>query len=226
MVPAGSLGLNGSTPTGGAIAVNTGTLNVNGGSVGAASLAVGGHNTSGTFDLSSGSVAVTGNITTSDNDSSSIQITGGTLTPGGIVEARTGIGPTPGATGIPSPAVSTAIYVNGSSATVNIGSNGLTIGTSNSSASFREDLGTVTVSGPTTIGDETAANPAVRWNYLNVNGGSFTSTNSGGIEIAKNGVNGATTNGMDADLYITGGVVTSPEVAFGNRQTQWRITPT
>ena len=174
----GSIGLSGATVVGGAVNEGAGaTVTVSGGSLGGSSLAVGGHNSAGNFNFSSGTVDITGNITTSDNDTTSIQITGGTLTAGGLNEGRQGTGPTPnGTTGIPGSAVTTAIQVNGSSAVVNLRFERpydrqqiqflrrLFCCGRRRSDDQRSDRSSVLKPAPR----------AERWNYLEVTGGSYT----------------------------------------------------
>ena len=183
-----------------------GRLTVSDGAVAASQLNVGGHNTGGAFNVNFGSVNVAGNINSSDNDTTNIQLTGGTVAAGGLVLQRTANGPaTTVATGLPAGAISTAIQVDGSDVTLGA----ISIGTSNSSATLRVNSGSVAASGVVLIGANSGSS---RCNYLNVNGGTFTSTEAvTGIQIGKN----VGTYGNVASLYLTGGVTTSEIITFG-----------
>ena len=109
------------------------------------------------------------------------------------------------------------LYVNGE--TLNV-SGTVGIGTStaaNSSAQMRVDSGSVTAGGTTSITNTNGS----RYSVLDVNGGSYTSTDTatdgtGGIQVGGLPGNGTST-GVYGELLIRGtGTVTTPTITLGN----------
>lgn len=146
--------------------VNGGTLNAS-----AASLLT---NASIGFEVTSGVANFNGGIVTESNQSSAepfINVTGGILNAASISLSR-------GALSITSePAsgqVTQGLYVNGGAVNVTgaLGIGALT--GANSSVSARVDSGSLTVGGAVTVG----INNTGRWSVLDINGGTFTSTDS------------------------------------------------
>jgi autotransporter-associated beta strand protein len=185
------------------------TLLVDGGSLTSSALSgVGSNNQNGgTFTLSSGTATFNGGISTNAGaqDGELIQVTGGTFTATSVALGRTANIGAPNATTFIPPAIPTAsgFYVN--NGIVNIGT--LTIGTANSTATARIDGGAATATGEVLIGHQ--AN--TRWNYLQVNGGTFTSTDAiNGIVLGQNN-----NNTDNAELYLSGGVTTAELIGFG-----------
>ncbi len=170
---------------------------------------IGSHNVfGGTFSISSGVASFSGGLTTNNADGGLIIVTGGSFSASSIILPRTSNPGAPNAVGIP-PAIPTTsgFYVSGG--TANIGT--LTISTLNSSATARIDGGVVNATGEILIGDE-ATN--TRWNYLQVNGGALTSSDTtNGIVIGQCGAGGTET--IQSELYLTGGTTTAQRIAFG-----------
>ena len=99
----------------------------------------------------------------------------------------------------------TGLYISGGTATIGT----LTIANGNSSATARIDGGTVTATGEVLIGNLTTGG---RWSYLQVNGGSFTSTDTvNGIVIGQ--VNSGIA--IDSELYLSGGTTSTQIINFG-----------
>ncbi len=186
---------------------NIGTFTVAGGtltssafsSIGTANVA------GGAFTMSSGVASFNGGVTVQNGDGGLISISGGNFSALSITLPRTSNPGAPSAVGIP-PAIPTGsgLYVSGG--TVTMGT--LTVSNANSSATARIDGGTVMATGEVLIGNESNN----RWNYLQVNGGSFTSTDTvNGIVIgAANG-----TNAINSELYLSGGTTSAQIINFG-----------
>jgi len=146
--------------------VNGGALNASG-----ASLLT---NASIGFEVTSGIANFTGGIVTEANQSSAepfINVTGGTLNAASISLSRgaLNIGSEPA-----SGQVTQGLYVNGGAVNVTgaLGIGALT--GANSSVSARVDSGSLTVDGVVTVG----INNTTRWSVLDINGGTFTSTDT------------------------------------------------
>jgi len=156
--------------------------------------------------------ASVGTWRSSNNDGTLFSFYGGYFSGANVTLQRTFSNGSGIPTGIaPIAAVTTSgVYVDStnpaSPAVVDLGS--LTIGTINSSASFREDAGTVTVTNEVLVGDTSNT----RLDILQVNGGTFTSldTNNG---IVLSEVNGTSSN--NAELYLSGGTTYAQLIAFG-----------
>ena len=181
--------------------VNGGTLTVSG----ATSL----NDSASDFAESSGSVTFQSSIaysTTGDNGA--YDITGGTFSAVTVNMSRNQANSTaPTASAPVSANTGTGLYVNGSSAVVDLGTFNIGTAADNSSAVSRVDAGTVTVTNEVMI-----ATPS-RVSVLQVNGGSLNSLDSvNGIVIAPN--NG-TTSAATSELYLSGGTVTANRIAFG-----------
>ena len=156
-------------------------------------------NTGSGFLLTSGSASFNGGLQGSDNDGSVIRVDGGTFSASSVTLRRTQSYLTlPG-----SATINNGFYSTGGVSTIGT----LTIGTSNSSASARVDGGAVTVTGQVGIGDVGGG----RYSVLQVNGGTFTSSNATtGIILSVN-----TVNSNNSELLLTGGLTTAERIAFG-----------
>ncbi len=205
------------TVNGGTLAVTTGgvingtTLGGQGFLVNGGSLSASGTSTFGAannaFLETSGTVNVAGTFAGNANDGTLIAITGGSFTATAVTLSRTASFTTAPTAAAPIAASTTSgFYVNGAGAIVSLGT--LTVGTGNSSASARVDAGTVSASGEVLIGRTSNT----RWNILQINGGTFTASDTGnGIVIAQN--NGGTAN--NSELYLNGGTTTAGRIGFG-----------
>ena len=209
-VNAGTLivGSGGVLSTSAANAASVATLSVAGGTLNASALSeIGTRNVGdGVFSMSSGAANFNGGIATQNADGGLISITGGTFSASSITLPRTTNNAAPSAVGIP-PAIptNTGLYISGGSVTIGT----LTIANQNSSATARIDGGTVTATGEVLIGNQTTG---ARWSYLQVNGGSFTSTDAvNGIVIGQ--VN--TGNLIFSELYLSGGTTSAQIINFG-----------
>lgn len=194
-----------STAPAGAITTSGGEFAVAGGSVYVNTLSTFGFNG---FLESAGTATFNAGIQTTPNaDGEFIEITGGTFTASSLAMQRTAAFTT-----VPIAASTTSgFYVNPgtNAATVNLGT--ISIGTGNSSASMRVDGGTVTASGEVAVGNNGTGSG--RFSVLQVNGGSFTSTDAtNGIVIAAS--NGGATN-TAGELNLTGGVTSAQRISFG-----------
>jgi fibronectin-binding autotransporter adhesin len=193
----------------GAMSANGGLLSVAGGSLYTNALATIAGNGSNGFLESGGTATFNAGIQTIPNtDAALIQVTGGTFTASSLTMQRTAA-----FTGtLPINASTTSgFYVNPgtNTAIVNLGT--VAIGTGNSSASMRVDGGTVTASGEVAIGNNGTGSG--RFSILQVNGGSFTSTDAtNGIVIAA--ANGGATS-TAGELYLSGGTTTAQRISFG-----------
>jgi autotransporter-associated beta strand protein len=207
---AGTLGTSG-TPAG-AITVYTGALGVSG-NVSATSLTT--VNTGGysAMSMTAGNLTLTGNLavnldTTGSANSGLVSLGGGTLSANSVTIDRSGsnygvTAQTLGSTG-------TGLYVNG--ATLAIATT-LTLGdlsASNSSADMRMDSGSVTVGGTTIITDD---NLSGRLSLLDVNGGTFTSSDTTGAGIQ---IGGLWANGT-GELLVSGtGTLIANKITFND----------
>ncbi len=152
---------------------NTARLLVNGGTLNASAPSLLTNGSIG-FEVSDGVANFTGGIVTESSNSAAepfINVTGGTLNAASISLSRgalnIGSEPTSGQ-------VTQGLYVNGGAVNV---TGALDIGAvsgANSSVSARVDSGSLTVDGPLTIG----INNTGRWSVLDINGGTFTSTDT------------------------------------------------
>jgi autotransporter-associated beta strand protein len=160
----------------------------------------------------SGSVTTAGTFRGNNNDGTLFAIYGGYFSAANISLQRTYNNGSTLPTGTaPIAAVTTSgIYVDStnpaSPAVADLGT--LTIGTANSSASFREDAGTVVVTNGVLVGHTTN----VRLDILQVNGGIFDSLDTtNGVVLGE--VNGTSSN--NAELYLSGGTTYAQLIAFG-----------
>jgi arabinogalactan endo-1,4-beta-galactosidase len=218
-----TLTLTGSNSYTGSTNVNAGTLEIspggviNGGTLNGTGFLVDGGtctsigtttfgNLANAFLQTSGASSL-GTVSEGSSDGMLIKITGGYFSASSITLRRTAAFTTaPTATAPIAAATTSGLYINGGGASVILGT--LTVGNLNSSASARLDAGTVTATGKVLVGQTTNS----RWSILQVNGGSFTSTDSvNGIVVSQN--NG--TNPNNAELYLSGGTLTAETVAFG-----------
>lgn len=190
---------------GAGVTVNgTGTMAVSGGIL-TTTTGVFGVN-SGGFLMSDGSATFTGAVTANGSNGSSVSapmlISGGTFSAPSINLGRTGqnIQNEP----LEAP-VNTNLYISGGSVSL---SGNLDIGTtaaSNSTVVTRVDSGSLSVAGVTTV----AINNGGRWSILDINGGSFTSTEAvSGVMV------GGGTVGKSAFL-VRAGTVTAERIQIG-----------
>ena len=201
----------------GAVTINSGFITVDGGSLVSTAPSFMNNNNGNnvTLNVSAGSVAFNGGDTTTTaalsaqaNASANnflINATGGTLTLNSLSMGRGGFAPTAqptaGDTG-------TGLYVNGGS--VNIaGFLAMSTNTNtNSGVSTRIDSGNLTVGGPITVGLGTTV-ASNRWSVIDVNGGTFNSTDTTtGVQLGF----GTTGSG---ELLIRAGSATVQKVTFG-----------
>ena len=215
-VNAGSLVMNGTNILSGATTINSGgnsMLTVSGGLLAGTTLTMNSANSSLGFLLSGGTASFSGNVAFSadnGNNANFLQITNGVFNAGSLNSGRCNLNL--GIATQPTAGQSTGqgIYVSGT-ATVNI-TNTLGIGGSsaaaNSSASMRVDNGTVNVGGTTMI----TLNNATRWSVLDVNGGTFTSTNATGAGIQIGGGYA----GASAIMLVRAGTVSADKITFGD----------
>jgi autotransporter-associated beta strand protein len=201
-LPAGGV-INGGAVFGQGILVNGGSLT----STGTSTLNAAGNafsETSGTVSL--GDV----NEPNAANDGLLISLTGGSFSATSVGLGRTvSVTTAPTATAPQSAATGGGFYVNGASAsisgalTLGVGANG-----ANSSADARVDGGSLSVGGKVTIGDTSNT----RWNILQVNGGTFTSSDTvNGLVIAQNYL----TTANSSELFISGGTASATKISFG-----------
>jgi autotransporter-associated beta strand protein len=157
--------------------------------------------------LQTAGVASLGDVTEPNSDGLLVKITGGTFSATSLTLRRTAIFTTaPTATSPIAAATTTGLYINGATASVNLGA--LTVGTGNSSDTVRVDAGNVIVTNEVLIGHTSNT----RWEILQVNGGSFTSLDAiNGIVLSQN--SGTTPN--NSELYVSGGMLTAEKIAFG-----------
>jgi len=211
----GELILNGTNAYSGATLVNSGgntLLAVTGGSLSASTLSLNSANVSRGFLLSAGTASFSGAVTFSadnGNNGNLFAVTGGTLDASSLASGRTALNlqlttvPTTGQT------TTEGIYVNGG--VVNV-TNTLRIGgfssAANSSASFRMDTGAVNVGGTTIL----TINNVSRWSVLDIDGGTFTSTDSTGAGIQLGGVYA----GASTIFLLRGGTVYADTLTFGD----------
>jgi autotransporter-associated beta strand protein len=159
-----------------------------------------------------GTVMTPGTYRTSNGDGTLFAVYGGYFSAGTVTMQRTLNNGTslPTAASPMAAATTSGMYVDStntaSPAQVCLGN--LTIGTANSSCSFREDAGTVVVTNEVLLGDTSNT----RVDILQVNGGTFTSLDTvNGIVLSE--VNGTSSN--NAELYLSGGTTFAQLIAFG-----------
>jgi autotransporter-associated beta strand protein len=184
------------TATGARVVVNGATVNVG-------SLSTYGTSTlASSFELQTGAANFNGGIRTSTADASLIKVSGGAFTASSVQLQRT-----QSFTTLPAAASTTSGFiVAGGTASV---TGTLDISTNISSASALVSGGALTVGGQTTI----AAGSTTRFSFLQVSGGSFTSTDTtGGIVL---GAYTGTGNAPNAELLLTGGTTTAERIGFG-----------
>ena len=153
--------------------------------------------------VSSGSATFTGTLAAQDADTGAIariKVEGGTLTATAVSVGRASSAvltePAAGAT-------NSGLIVDGATAAVNISGN-LAISGSNSTANARMDAGSLSVGGVVTIGLNNT-----RWSVLDVNGGTFTATNTAtGVQLG----NGNAGNAIF--LVQDGGTATVEKLTF------------
>ena len=219
----GTLTLAGNNSYTGATTVSAGTLELStGGFVNCGPLAGAGFRVDGGTLISSGTTSFSalnnaflqtagsanlGDLTEPNSDGLLIKITGGNFSASSLTLRRTAIFTTaPTATSPIAAATTTGLYINGATASVNLGA--LTIGTGNSSDTVRVDAGNVVVTNEVLIGHTSNT----RWEILQVNGGSFTSLDAvNGIVLSQN--SGSTPN--NSELYLSGGTLTAEKITFG-----------
>lgn len=144
-----------------------------------------------------------------------VTMTGGSLTSPDVNIQRYGASTTtaPTATTPVAARTDSGFYVNGTTATVNLGS--LQISTGNAGGSGRIDAGNVTVTNNVVIGrsDNGSATATGRGAYFQVNGGSFTSLDALlGVVLGQNAANG---DQNLAEFYVSAGTATVERMAFG-----------
>jgi len=176
----------------------------------ASSSSYGASNTSGKFEIDSGSVAFNGGIAfnSSVGDGSLIKVAGGSFSASSLSLLRSwGLST---ATATTAASSTSGFVVTGGTANITgtLGING-----SNSNASALVSGGSLTVGGETDIGNSSSA--TTRYFVFQVSGGSFTSTDAtNGIILARN-----STNVNNAALLLTGGTTTAERIAFGQSAT-------
>ncbi len=156
------------------------------------------------FNMTAGTINATGSFNVNGNraQNNSIILNGGTVSAASMLIGRTGVSltaePVLGGNG-------DGLYVNGANVTL---TGALTLGTgsaTNSTANARIDGGSLAVGGPVSVG----LNNGGRWSVLNVNGGTFTSSNTvTGIQVG----NEFTGN---AAFIVSGGEATVERVQLG-----------
>lgn len=206
-VNAGTLALStGGVINGGSVQINAGgTLTVNGGALTASGTSNVANNAGAvTFNISSGSATFNAGLNASGNANQNwlINATGGTLTAASMTLGRSAL---VNATEPAAGATATGLYINGAAVSVTGNLNMGTATASNSAVSTRIDSGSLTVGGTTTIG----LNNGGRWSVLDVNGGTFTSTDT---------LNGVFIGGPlvgNADLLIRAGTATVELIKLG-----------
>jgi autotransporter-associated beta strand protein len=231
-VGSGTLTLSGTNSLIGTVSVSAGTLEIPaggylfaGGYLGGAGFLVDGGTLTTTNALSTtfaggatitetaGSINEPGATFRGNNaDGALFAIYGGYFSVGSVSLQRTYSNGTtlPTATAPIAAVTTSGVYVDStnpaSPAVVNLGS--LTIGTLNSSASFREDAGATVVTNEVLVGDTSNT----RVSILQVNGGTFTSLDTvNGLVLGE--VNGTSSN--NAELYLSGGATFAQLIAFG-----------
>jgi len=213
-INAGSLVLSGTETIPGAITINSGNntmLTVSGGSLSSSSLTMNSANASLGFLLSGGTASFTNNVAFSaDNGNNAIlmQLIGGSFNANTFTSGRCNLDLTTQPTS--GQVTAEGIYVN-STAVVTI-TNTLGIGgassSANSSTSMRMDGGTVNVGGTTRI----TINNSGRWSVLDINGGTFTSTDATGTGIQIGGGYG----GASAELLVRAGKLLADTITLGD----------
>ncbi len=175
-VNAGTLALNtGGFINGGFVQVNAGgTLTVDGGSLTSNALSNVANNAGAVvFNISAGSATFNGGLNALGNANQNwlINATGGMLTVTTLSLGRAALTnttePAAGVTG-------TGLYINGATVVVTGALNMSTSNGTNSAVNARIDSGSLSVGGAVTIG----LNNGGRWSVLDINGGSFTSTDT------------------------------------------------
>ena len=201
-----TLGTGGTLGTG-ALQVNAnGNFTLNGGTLIANTLSNVANSTAGpaTFIISSGSATFNGGLNAVGNQNQNwlISATGGTLTAASVSLGRSALSyttePTAGST-------TTGFYINGATVAITGALSMSNTNGANSSVSTRLDSGSLTVDGAITIG----LNNGGRWSVLDINGGTFTSTD------ATNGVIVGAPQVGNAEFLVRAGISTVEIIRMG-----------
>ena len=226
-LPTGTLTLTGAIGTSGtasgAITIgqtgNTGTspvFNVNGGTIYAASLtednqSSSGGGTSTSMSMSGGSITLSGNLAVNGDGGDNVGVvalSGGTVTAASVTVNRDSVNL--GSSGLTSGNTGDGLYVNGSALSI---TGSLSVAGSNSSANMRMDTGSVAVGGVTLITD--LGN--TRMSILDIDGGTFTDSDTSGIGIEVGGGGGALVGDGVGELLLRGsGVINTPAITLGS----------
>lgn len=160
--------------------------------------------TTATFELFEGTATFNGGLNALGNANNGymIYIAGGTMTASSMSIGRSSLTFT---TEPAAGSLTQGFFVNGGTVNITGPLNMATSATANSSVSTRIGLGSLTVDGAVTVG----LNNGGRWSVLDVNGGSFTSTDTvAGVLL------GAPTAG-NAVMHVQAGTATAERVQFG-----------
>ena len=145
-----------------------------------------------------------------NNDGGFIGITGGSFSANSLQLSRTLNNAAPTATAPVAAATTTGIYINGTTAVVNLGQLILSRPGANSSTTARLDAGLLTVTNSLLISDRGATTG--RWDIMQVNGGVLNVLDTvNGIVVAT-----STAQANDAELYLSGGTTLAGVINFGS----------